>query len=200
MTAEAIKSLGAAWGCQGGLLSVKELALLMKLVQNYRPEERISVLEVGHYFGLSTCGLVHALREREQWHLTTVDSHEADPWVPTPAPPHAFEANRARWFDDPNLQCEFIRSQAIIDPPEVDVVFYDGDHREEQVRVLELVRSTKRVGLVVFDDRDFAFPAQCVEKFRGDPLWIDESPEVVRALGDKASPETMTLGVFRRKG
>jgi hypothetical protein len=194
-----IKALGSeVWGGQGGLLSVDELDLLMRLVEGFLPGEAISVLEVGHYYGLSTCGLVHALQScGGAWRLVSVDAHIDDKWIGYAAPIERFNENRKRYFDDPRLSGVFVRSEALVAPLPYDVVFYDGDHAAEQVRFTQAVIDSPAVSLFVFDDRDFPDPARCCEMLRA-AGWADESPELARLIGDKTNPETMTLGVFRR--
>ncbi len=200
MNAAQIKALGAeVWGAQGGLLSVAELDLLMALVRGgdcYGSEYRI--LEVGHYRGLSTCGIVHSLRESpENWRLHTVDAHVADQWVGRPAKPVDFDRNRLKYFDAPELSVAFDRSETLAAPLDYDVVFYDGDHADEQRRFTEQVIASPRVSLFVFDDRDFDVPRECCKLLR-DAGWRDESPPLRRLKGDKTNAATMTLGVFRR--
>jgi hypothetical protein len=195
LNAHEIKKI-QAWGGQNGLLSVGELDHLMRLFRE-QPGEPLRCLEVGHYYGLSTCGLVHALRERAgDWSLLTVDSHEPDGWV-GPTRPEDFERNREKWFNDSRLTARFERSQTLTAPLNVDAVFYDGDHAEEQLRFTEAVDESPTVRLFVFDDRDFEYPAACCLSLIGSG-WRDCSPELIRLEGDKADPQTMTLGVFRR--
>ena len=208
MNARQIKSLGAIWGHQDGLLSELELERLMQLVvaENTRDGDTwpLAVLEVGHFMGLSTCGLVHALRSShvalhtDRWHLTTVDAHIADAWVPE-TPPDIFLNNMADHFADPRVTVRFEMSQTLVAPLPFDFVFYDGDHGEEQERFTRAVIDSPRVRTLVFDDRDFPVPVRCCEILRA-AGWVDESPPVVRAPGDKQGRETMTLGVFRRQG
>ncbi len=206
MNAHQIKALGAIWGHQDGLLSESELEMLMQLVGTEpRP---LAVLEVGHFMGLSTCGLVHALWDYgrlhtkpagyDDWTLTTVDAHIADAWVPE-TPPDIFLDNMDRHFFDPRLTVQFGLSQTLIAPLPFDFIFYDGDHADEQERFTLAVLESPRVRTLVFDDRDFPVPTRCCEILRK-AGWVDESPPVLRAPGDKAGRETMTLGVFRRPG
>ena len=191
-----IKALGSIWGGQHGLLSVGELALLMRLVRDEPGPLR--ALEVGHYHGLSTCGMVRALADRDDWTLLTVDSHEADCWVGKTEPAD-FHRNRLEHFDSPRLSVQIARSQTLGAPLEFDAVFYDGDHADEQRRFTEQVIASPAVRLFVFDDRDFAVPRECCDLLNASG-WFDESPAVerVRGQGDKTNPDTMTLGVFRR--
>jgi hypothetical protein len=210
VNAHQIKSLGAIWGHQDGLLSERELEALMQIVAgdfvvasvwDLKKPQPLAVLEVGHFMGLSTCGLVHALREeklytRGDWALTTVDAHIADAWVPE-TPTWVFEENMREHFADPRLTVRFELSQTLTAPLPFDFVFYDGDHGEEQERFTRAVLESPRVRTLVFDDRDFPVPARCCEILRA-AGWVDESPPVVRAPGDKQGAETMTLGVFRR--
>jgi hypothetical protein len=204
MNAHEIKSLGAIWGHQDGLLSAGELEALMQIVRD--EPQPIEVLEVGHFMGLSTCGLVHALRDvrgendypRGNWKLTTVDAHIADAWVPE-TPTWVFEENMREHFADPRLTVRYELSQTLVAPLPFDFVFYDGDHAEEQERFTRAVLESPRVRTFVFDDRDFPVPVRCCEILRA-AGWLDESPPVLRAPGDKNGAETMTLGVFRRPG
>lgn len=184
------------WGSQHGLLSVAELDLLMRLVRDY-PGANPRVLEVGHYMGLSTCGLVHALRRRnDYWRLTTLDSHTRDQWVPA-TNPHRFYRNRLAYFGDHRLDVVIAASQTLTEPLPYDVVFYDGDHAEEQRRFTRLVMASPRVRLLVFDDRDFSVPSECQAELVA-AGWRDESPPLNRMPQDKRDPGTMTLGVMRR--
>lgn len=190
-----IKQLGpAVWGEQGGLLSVDELDLLMKAAGDPRVEV---VLEVGHYHGLSTCALVHALRQRGgDWSLLTVDAHVPDPWVARPAPVKSFEDNRDKYFSDDRLTAVFERSETISDT-QADFVFYDGDHGEEQMRFTRLVMAAPTVRVFIFDDRDFPHPRACCDALRR-AGWEDRSPKLERLPGDKTHPATMTLAWFER--
>jgi hypothetical protein len=204
MNAHEIKALGKIWGHQDGLLSAGELELLMQIVAaEPRP---LAALEVGHFMGLSTCGLVHALWQRGgslvranadgYWTLTTVDHHQGDAWVPwTPA--EIFEQNMFEHFADARVEVSYRPSQTLTAPLPFDFVFYDGDHGEEQERFTVAVIESPRVRTLVFDDRDFPVPMRCSELLMRHG-WIDESPDMLRAPGDKGGAETMTLAVFRR--
>ncbi len=200
MDARAIKSLGdSVWGCQGGLLSVSELEALMQLVDDL-PGGPLTILEVGHYFGLSTCAIVMALRRRldSPWSMLTLDAHIADPWVQHPAPRETFEANREKYFADPRLSTSYEVSQTLsAGDLAYDFIFYDGDHGPEQLRFTRAVIEALRPRIFVFDDRDFSVPVEC-RKALVEAGWKDESPPCVRFGGDKATAQTMTLGVFRR--
>ncbi len=202
MNAREIKSLGGIWGHQNGLLSVDELEWLMRLVaaeaEVFWPRRPLTVLEVGHYMGLSTCGIVHALRgvEGAIWTLDTVDAHIADDWVEA-TDPATFLDNMRAHFDDARLDFYFDISQDITAPLLFDFVFYDGDHGGEQARFTQAVIDSPRVRTFVFDDRDFPVPMRCCQMLR-EAGWRDESPPVLRAPGDKDGEGTMTLGVFRR--
>lgn len=190
-----IKALGC-WGEQGGLLSVAELETLTELLR-LEPGEKLSVLEIGHYYGLSTCALVHALKQRAgDWRLTTVDSHATEVHH---ADVEEFEANKRRHFDDERLTALYVSSQhyAPTAPIDHDVVFYDGDHELEQIRFTSMVLESPRVRLYVFDDRDFPTPARCHELMRR-AGWIDCSPPTFRGEQDKADPKTQTLAIWRR--
>lgn len=189
-----IKRIRNTWGGQDGLLSVGELAHLMALAAAEPGPLRI--LEVGHYLGLSTCGIVTALEGRDDWAMLTVDSHEPDQWVGR-TDPRDFERNRREHFDSPKLKVEIGRSQGLTAPLSFGFVFYDGDHAEEQRRFTEEVMASPAVRTLVFDDRDFAVPRECCSMLDA-AGWIDESPPLARLDGDKRNPETMTLGVFRR--
>lgn len=198
MTPNAIKAL-PVWGAQNGLLSVAELDALMHVVRNV-PFGYVSVLEVGHYYGLSTCALVHALRAHPcgAWSMTTLDAHIADAWVPE-TPPDVFFNNKRAHFDSPRLSVLIANSESIQRIDGYNVVFYDGDHAAEQQRFTELVLDSPSVDLFIFDDRDFAVPRVCCEMLRA-AGWLDASPPLRRVPGgaDKADPSTMTLGIFWR--
>lgn len=180
----AIRALGC-WGEQGGLLSVGEMCLLRELAC----EGKAPILEVGHYYGLSTTVLKGPNRV-----VVTVDHHAGDNWVPEPAGVAKFLSNMGG--------CEFVaplfmNSRYLVAPLHYTMVFYDGDHGDEQMRfTVEVIRSD-RVQLFVFDDRDFPVPSLCCEYLRSRG-WKDESPPLHRGPQDKASEDTMTLGVFRR--
>lgn len=189
-----IRSL-SNWGEQGGLLSTSEIDTLMRAVS---AADVRSVLEVGHYYGLSTCAIVRALQERGgDWKFTTVDAHVPDSWVGRPAPISAFEANRIVHFDDPRLTAVFGMSQEIT-AIDADFVFYDGDHGEEQLRFTRVVIASPSIRRFLFDDRDFNWPVICCEELRA-AGWIDKSPELIRQGGDKAHAGTQTLGWFERE-
>ncbi len=174
------------WGEQGGLISVSEMALLFELAWCGEG----SILEVGHYHGLSTLVLAGSRR-----HVVTVDNHKGDQWVTKPAGRDAFLSNVGHL---PNVSPVFVDSQVLVAPLHYSMVFYDGDHGVEQMRFTEEVHKSPRCTLFVFDDRDFVVPQECCEWLRS-MGWVDESPPVYRGGNDKASEETMTLGVFRRK-
>lgn len=193
--AQQIKGLGC-WGAQDGLLSVAEIEELMRLMRTY-PSERFNVMEVGHYMGLSTCAIVHALREHPgQWSLTTIDAHIADKWVPA-TDPNKYFTNKAQHFADVDLMTLIMDTRGIQRLDGYDVVFYDGDHAEEQMRFTQMVMDSPRVKLFIFDDRDFDVPRECCELLRA-AGWRDVSPAVVRFMNDKADPDTMTLGIYWR--
>lgn len=183
----------ADWGSQRGLLSSAEITLLMGLVRRHGSR----VLEVGHYYGLSTCAMVTALRHSgKEWSLLTVDAHISDAWVPE-TDPEVFFVNKREHFNDPRLQVLIQRSESIVHLDGFDFVFYDGDHADEQMRFTELVHNTPSVKTFVFDDRDFVVPEKCCHYLRT-MGWTDHSPTCARVTGDKNSDDTMTLGVFTR--
>jgi len=193
-----IKRLGMkVWGGQNGLLSLAELDLLMRIIREYKGEDP-RVLEVGHYYGLSTCGIVHALRDRgDDWSMLTLDAHCADSWVGE-TDPEDFHRNRRDFFDDPRLDVVIARSETLTEALPYHVVFYDGDHAHEQLRFTRLVIDSPMTRLFVFDDRDFGTPKQCCKELVAEG-WVDESPTLQRLGGDKRNVDTMTLGVFRRE-
>lgn len=200
-SAHEIKALSeVVWGSQGGLLSESELALLMKLIKDEAwPGDRI--LEVGHFYGLSTCGILEALSEVGQpkvW-LTTVDNHKADGSVGD-SDAQCFLHNLHTYMrDDEHVELEIflVDSQSIVRPIPHNIVFYDGDHREEQERFTRLVLESPNVRVFIFDDGDYAVPARCCELLK-EAGWKDESPTLWRGPEDKRTPDTMTLKVFRR--
>lgn len=212
MTPEGLKFLGEhVWGPQGGLLSLAECKLLSQLIEqegrcNTNPTAELFILEVGHFWGLSTAVISHAW-PFSSLHIHTVDSHEADNMVP--ASDEAIFRENMRVFASqwPSLKIEIARSQdAFPDADAIaagtpDIIFYDGDHREEQERFTRLVIEAKEThgwpSLFIFDDRDFEVPARCCELLR-EAGWSDESPPWRRLSGDKRNAETMTLGVFRK--
>jgi len=160
--------------------------------------EPLRVLEVGHYFGLSTCAIVTALRQRPgDWSMLSLDAHIADPWVQRPAAIVDFERNRSTLFSDDRLTVSYERSQTLGSDLPYDVVFYDGDHGEEQRRFTRAVIESRDPKLFIFDDRNFDVPSKCCKDLV-EAGWRDESPPYCRGGGDKANPLTMTLGVFRR--
>ncbi len=196
MNAAEIKALGQdVWGCQSGLLSVRELSILMHYATENVGDK---FLEFGHYFGLSTCALVHALYNRvsTEWTLTSLDAHIADGWVGTPASIAAYEANRRAHFNDPRLTSVFERSETLTHL-DYDFVFYDGDHGEEQLRFTRALIASDRPSLFIYDDSDFPFPLACTALLEG-AGWLNLSPPVIRHGGDKTIPETQTLAVFAR--
>lgn len=195
MKAEEIKGLGAIWGKQNGLLSTTELETLMWWLKRF--EGPLRVLEVGHYLGLSTCGIIHALRGREAaWKVTSLDAHCSDDWVPA-TNPSDFEANREQFFKHPNLTTLYERSQTLVAPLPYDFIFYDGDHGEEQERFTKVVLASPDVRIFLFDDRDFEFPSRC-EYMLKKAGWTDLSPVLSRRRGDKTNPMTQTIAVFHR--
>lgn len=193
MTGETMKAMGG-WGAQDGLLSVAELNALMLTVRQ-ADVPYLNVLEVGHYCGLSTMAIVEACKASgKAWHVTTIDAHCGDRWVPA-NPYDEFYANHSARFNDPNVSVIMQRSEGIADIRGFNVVFYDGDHAEEQQRFTELVVASPSVKVFIYDDRDFEIPALCSYILRG-AGWHEHSRPVVRGAGDKGNPETMTLGVW----
>ena len=194
MTPQEIKALGKVWGAQDGLLSVAELEVLMGAV---RTSEARTVLEVGHYCGLSTCAIVHALQQTgNDWELFTVDAHIADSWVGRPASVETFEGNMAAYFHDARVTPIYLRSQTVTHT-DADFVFYDGDHGEEQLRFTRMTLASPSVKNFLFDDSDFDFPRTCCEELRA-AGWDELSPILRRLPADKLNPETQTLAWFRR--
>lgn len=184
------------FGSQNGLLSEAECQVLTALM-GLVPKSPLRVLEVGHFLGLSTWMITLGLRRRGgSWTVTTVDAHCADPWVPA-TDPQAFLANRDELFPEVT-DVRFIRSETLEAPLEWDVVFYDGDHGEEQLRFTEAVIASPSVELFVFDDRDFPVPAKCEALLAATPGWEAISMIFKRLHGDKTHPETMTLAAWRR--
>lgn len=194
MTPEQIKSLGNTWGAQHGLLSVAELRTLMAALQDDRYH---TVLEVGHYCGLSTCAIVHALWQNgRDWELITVDAHVADPWVERPASVEAFEGNLAAYFHDDRVTPIYLRSETIAHT-DADFIFYDGDHGEEQLRFIRMAMGSPSVQTLLFDDSDFPVPKRCADELRA-AGWTERSAPTVRKPGDKMNPETQTIAWFTR--
>lgn len=183
-----IRRLSLYWGAQGGLLSEAECDRLYNV---FREAHR--VLEVGHYYGLSTRVLSDAI-DNELGTLITIDSHEGSPEDNVDAP--SFELFHQQTSAG-NVIPLVMRSEALQAPLQFDAVFYDGDHEEEQARFTRVVHDSPRVKLFVFDDRDFPVPESACEALRA-AGWTDESPPLYRGQGDKTDPKTMTLGVFRR--
>lgn len=195
MNAQQIKALGETWGAQHGLLSVAELELLMSAVRATDPR---TVLEVGHYCGLSTCAIVHALKQTgSDWELSTVDAHIPDEWVSRPAAIATFEGNLAAYFHDERITPIYRRSQTITSI-DADFVFYDGDHGEEQLRFTRLVIDSPSVDAFLFDDRDFDVPRLCAAELLA-AGWVDHTPSLRRLPADKMNPETQTLAWFTRR-
>lgn len=196
MTGKELKALGC-WGAQDGLLSASELDLLMSHVRIYRPRR---LLEIGHYYGLSTAAIALARAEEgaQDWSFLTVDSHEPDPWVPEPAPLVAFLRNRAAWFGECPVEVLVRRSQELVAPLEFDWIFYDGDHGAEQERFTREVLASPEVRWFLFDDRDFPVPARC-EELLADAGWRAHSLPLERLPGDKRATRTMTLAVWERE-
>jgi len=197
--AREIRALGN-WGSQGGLLSEAELAFLMEITGLIARErgEGFRMLEVGHYYGLSTMGIVRTLQQSllVHWKLITLDAHCADPWVPA-TDPNVFFKNQWDRFPDPRVEVQIQRSELLTGLPPLDAVFYDGDHGNEQFRFTQMVHATPGIKTFLFDDRDFPVPVKCVEFLR-DHGWDDFSPQLVRGPQDKAHPLTMSIGWFRR--
>jgi predicted O-methyltransferase YrrM len=127
--------------------------------------DSLRVLEIGHYYGLSTCGLVHALRRRGgPWSMVTVDAHRPDRCVPNPAGIENFTENMELHFRDRRLHAVYGPSQMFSAPIRYDFVFYDGDHGPEQARFTEEVIKSPEVKTFVFDDADFRGSApRCCE-------------------------------------
>lgn len=187
------------WGSQNGLLSVAELDHLMHVLRS-APMRYVSLLEVGHYYGLSTCAMVSAMQEHvsRMWSITTIDAHCADAWVQA-TDPDVFFHNKRQYFDDHRVNVLIANSEGIERIDGYNVVFYDGDHADEQLRFTELAINSATVQLFIFDDRDFTVPRKCGAMLR-EAGWIDASPPLYRLDGgnDKRDPRTMTLGVFWR--
>jgi len=196
MTGQTIKDMGC-WGSQDGLLSPAEVEHLMSVVAS-EPGRHVSILEVGHYYGLSTYAICEAMRHNayRTWSLLTVDAHIADRWVPE-TDPSVYFGNKSAHFNHPQVQTIIADSRGIVRLDGFDVVFYDGDHAEEQERFTRLVIDTPSVRTFVFDDRDFDVPRACEGLLRA-AGWADDSPPMQRLGSDKLNPHTMTLGVWRR--
>lgn len=200
-TAKEIRALGeAVWGPQGGLLSESELALLMKVIED-ETWPYSDILEVGHYHGLSTCGILEALEASGcGWvRFTTVDNHQADGSVGESSP-DIFLDNLETYAckaEKVEVEVRIVDSQTLVRELPHDIIFYDGDHRAEQLRFTKLVMQSPSVRVFIFDDGDYPVPAHCCELLLK-AGWKDESPPLFRGGNDKRDPETMTLKVFRR--
>jgi hypothetical protein len=168
------------------------MCALARWVNKFPPQ----VLEVGHYYGLSTAVIASVLATKENPRLVSFDAHIPDKHVSPAAPNTACLDNLADFGPWLELRHEF--SQTITDPIEFPVFFYDGDHYEEQARLTDLVINSPAVKLFIFDDKDFGIPTECCKTLLK-AGWRDYSPSAKRELGDKANPETMTLGIFVRE-
>ena len=190
------------FGVANGLLSEDELSVLMSVVYDYAGSRgHTNVLEVGHYYGLSTAALCRALQASENdWHLTSVDAHEPDGNVPEPAPWDAFLENVDAFCKDERIVPLKQRSQDT-DLADVDVVFYDGDHGREQVDFAHRVQESK-CELFVFDDADWPKPVEARD-FLLKNGWREIGPPRWRSKGNeghtKSNPRTMTLAVLTRE-
>lgn len=176
---------GPRWGPQGGLVSEAEISYLATVMHGY---ER--VLEVGHYYGLSTAVLAAVCGQ-----VTSIDAHIAAGGLEAPNAQQFYTNHRITF---PTVQVLEVRSESVRAIRGFNAVFYDGDHEEEQYRWTQLVLASPDVELFVFDDRDMDWPALCAELLRGEG-WRDESPPLVHTWEQKTThPDTMTLAVFRR--
>jgi len=186
-----VKSMGC-WGMQNGLMSEVEIEHLAALIEHHRGPRR--VLEVGHYYGLSTYVIANALGPNGT--LLSIDAHIKDAWVKD-SNEGGYFANIRKHFTPCQVQTIIMDSRAVKTLDGFDVVFYDGDHAEEQERFTRLVMASETVDLFIFDDRDFPVPERCCDILR-DAGWRDCSPNLWRGGGDKMHAGTMTLGVFKR--
>lgn len=190
--------LDEAWAAQlraniPGLLSVAELVALARLIEKAPPR----VLEVGHLYGLSTAAIIAALSSRpDPKEFVSYDAHIEDKWIREPAPLGACLKNLAPLPPFVTLRHEI--SQNLVAPIDFPVVFYDGDHEDEQLRFTEAVIASPAVKLFIFDDADFDIPSVCCQLL-AKARWLDLSPSVLRLNGDKGNPNTMTLGIFKRE-
>lgn len=182
------------WGLQNGLLSASEMVHLCRTVNDYtyRRSRGLSILEVGHYMGLSTNVILYGVKGDDQ--LLSIDAHIADGWVPKSDPGQYF----SNMYRRKGLSTLIMDSRGVQRLEGFDVVFYDGDHADEQRRWTEMVIASETVDLFIFDDRDFDVPTVCCQMLR-DAGWKDQSPDLRRLPNDKRDPQTMTLGVFRRQ-
>lgn len=179
------------WGLQNGLLSASEMVHLhreLSCVPNRR-----NVLEVGHYMGLSTCVIWGALEDGDTF--LSIDAHIADAWVPKSDPEQYFRNIAGRMY--PGITTLIMDSRSVQRLDGFNVVFYDGDHSEEQRRWTQMVIDSGTVETFIFDDRDFPVPVECCQMLRN-AGWQDHSPGLERLPNDKMNPGTMTLGVFWR--
>ena len=180
------------WGFQHGLLSADEIDCLMSAVVG-----STHILEVGHYYGLSTCAIVGAMQSTARhWSLVSVDAHIPDAWVPESlyAP---YLANKIAHFNDPRVMTLIQRSEAITQMDGFDTLFYDGDHGEEQMRFITMAAETESMRMIIYDDRDFEVPSQCSEYLRR-AGWREHSLPTRRLEDDKDNPNTMTLAIFTK--
>lgn len=216
--AQAMKDSGR-YGMQGGLLSASEMVELYRFIKGtvYYPNtpeqgrasgralfpvNTLSILEVGHYMGLSTAVMAKAVNDNSELYrddyriIVSIDAHIPDAWVKD-SNEETYMSNMKDDHVHGTVQSLTMDSRAIRTIAGFDAVFYDGDHADEQWRFTQVVHQSPNVTLFIFDDRDFPVPAKCCEFLRANG-WTDRSPELKRLNGDKTNPQTMTLGVFTR--
>lgn len=196
--AQALKDSGR-YGMQGGLLSVAEMVKLWEVLVDYEYRfhyPAYTVLEVGHYMGLSTAVLATIDSRDRNFKVVSIDAHIPDAWVKDSSE-ETYAANMISDHADGTIQSITMDSRAVRSIYGFDTVFYDGDHGDEQMRFTKVVHNSSNVRLFIFDDRDFPVPVQCCDFLRANG-WRDISPPLLRLNGDKTNPGTMTLGVFVR--
>jgi hypothetical protein len=177
---------GPQWGPQGGLLSEAEIQALYQACLGAR-----RILEVGHYYGLSTAVLAATGAS-----VVTLDGYHTTGGLRAPEV-EVFLENHRCYF--PAVMVVDVRSERVLSLAGFDTVFYDGDHHDvEQWRWTQLVQATPDITRLVLDDRDMLWPGRCVA-WLVEHGWRDVSPPPCRTWREKTThPDTMTLAVLRR--
>ena len=159
-----------------------------------------SVLEVGHYNGLSTVIIWDALRDGAE--MVTIDHHWGDKHSDATEPWRLFDSLRhcQRPLNGMTVAFRSYEAELAERGTVYDFVFYDGPHSDKDCRQFwALVQPhLSRSCVVAFDDADWDEMGLLRNALLADDF-TDATPRgLTRGAGDKRCAGTYTIAVYER--